>query len=133
MSSSNPPTNRPAGQEGLDRLEEWQRHQYDPGYWAGGKIPPYQLGRRPNPIGWVYILTGIMSFVGCGVMAYTEQSYYPAHGTVWDKWYLVLELVLILIPSLAIAVGGVSLLRGRKGPRRPGKKEHPRRVRKDIS
>jgi hypothetical protein len=24
----------------LNDLEEWQEHQYNPGYWTGGNIPP---------------------------------------------------------------------------------------------
>lgn len=56
----------------LEKWKEWQEHQYDPGYWTGGNIPPFlnknsktkvfgpfhTLGTKV--IGWVYILASVV-------------------------------------------------------------------------
>jgi len=36
--------------EYIKDLEEWMDHQYDPGYWTGGNIPPHikYLKRPPR-------------------------------------------------------------------------------------
>ncbi len=126
MRSVRPRERQSTNQEGMGRLEEWQRHQYDPGYWVGGKIPPDVLGRRPNRLGWVYILVGIMTFISCAVMAYADTfTYYPPE-TLKDTLLVILEGSIALVPGVVIIIGGISLLRRRKQAGRPGKKDHPR-------
>lgn len=28
-------------EKNINEIKEWQDHQFDPGYWTGGKIPPH--------------------------------------------------------------------------------------------
>ena len=45
---------------------EWINHRYDPGYYLGGRIPPYLKRRRGgagNSYGWVLIVGAAMAFV----------------------------------------------------------------------
>ena len=50
-------------ENGIDRFIEWQEHQYDPGYWTGGRIPPYLLGKRPNKMGYTWLVLGFLWLV----------------------------------------------------------------------
>lgn len=47
---------------------EWVRHRYDPGYYLGGRIPPYLKRKRDgNSWGWVLIggaLVGLVLLIG---------------------------------------------------------------------
>jgi len=47
-------------ENGIDRFIEWQEHQYDPGYWTRGRIPPYLLGKRPNKMGYTWLVLGFL-------------------------------------------------------------------------
>ena len=41
--------------------KEVQDHQYDPGYWTGGRVHPiYHAGRR-NRYGWLLFASGIVT------------------------------------------------------------------------
>jgi hypothetical protein len=43
---------------------EWIKHRYDPGYYLGGRIPPYFKRRRNgNSWGWVLIGGAVIAFV----------------------------------------------------------------------
>jgi hypothetical protein len=46
-----------------DPFADWreiQDHQYDPGYWTGGRVHPlYRRGKRPNKYGWVLVILGM--------------------------------------------------------------------------
>ncbi len=45
----------------IDEFKEWQNHQYDPGYYTGGKIPPYiHKPRYPKIKGVLYIFGGLL-------------------------------------------------------------------------
>ncbi len=44
----------------FNKLNEWQEHQYDPGYYTGGNIPPIITNpRKYSVIGWLFIITSI--------------------------------------------------------------------------
>ena len=44
---------------------EWVDHRYDPGYYLGGRIPPYlrRSGKRRNWYGYVLIVGATMAFI----------------------------------------------------------------------
>ncbi len=51
--------------DSLRDLQEWQDHQYDPGYLTGSRVRPLQQIRKPMPIiGAIFISTSIL----CGLM-----------------------------------------------------------------
>ncbi|MBZ4647439.1 MAG: hypothetical protein JG777_2928 [Clostridia bacterium] len=46
----------------INEFIEWQNHQYDPGYYTGGRIPPYiKKPERPKLFGWTLLIAGICS------------------------------------------------------------------------
>lgn len=44
-------------------LDEWQQHQYVPGYYTKGRIPPVLRGKRPNVWGWTLVVVGVLALV----------------------------------------------------------------------
>ncbi|MDF2519701.1 MAG: hypothetical protein K0R84_329 [Clostridia bacterium] len=48
----------------IEKMREWQEHQYDPGYYTGGNIPPVITHTgRPKLLGWVYVISSIVSAI----------------------------------------------------------------------
>lgn len=48
----------------LKELIDWQNHQYDPGYYTGGNIPPYLKKKKSQKrLGWLFILFGNLLLV----------------------------------------------------------------------
>lgn len=46
--------------EYINDLEEWMEHQYDPGYWTGGNIPPHiKYVKRPSRL--ILLLLGVFT------------------------------------------------------------------------
>jgi hypothetical protein len=41
-------------------LEEWHDHPYTPGYYVGGRLPPYLLGKHPNKFGCALLVNGAL-------------------------------------------------------------------------
>lgn len=44
----------------IEEIKEWQEHQYDPGYYTGGRIPP--IG-RPAILGWFWVISSLVLFI----------------------------------------------------------------------
>jgi hypothetical protein len=60
---------RPPEPEAIAAYKEWIANRYNPGYYLGGRIPPYwrrrswnRRGRRRE--GWVLIVSGLAMFIG---------------------------------------------------------------------
>ncbi len=83
----------------LREWKDWQDHQYLPGYWVGGRIPPILLGRRPNKFGYVLIASGIGTCLLAGVQFILNGS-----RVDWG------ELLTVLLGGLLQLGAGVSLL-----------------------
>lgn len=48
--------------EYFDKLNEWQEHQYDPGHYTGGNIPPILSSPgKPLVLGWLFIISSILT------------------------------------------------------------------------
>ena len=70
----------------IEKLKEWQENQYNPGYYTGGKIPPYaaipsktslftKLYTKGTVIvGAIHILAGA-ALIFIGVIIFTGQEY----------------------------------------------------------
>lgn len=44
----------------LNELKEWQEHQYDPGYYTGGRIPPmFTNSGKPDWLGWTFVFISV--------------------------------------------------------------------------
>jgi len=85
-------------ENGIDRFIEWQEHQYDPGYWTGGRIPPFLLGKRPNKMGYTILVLGFLYLIISIVTG---------------------EVIMCLLAPVVIAVGVVLL---RPDKKKSGKK-----------
>lgn len=71
----------------IEKLKEWQENQYNPGYYTGGKIPPYVaipsktslLGKLyakgAGIVGVIYILAGA-ALIFIGVKIFIGQEYH---------------------------------------------------------
>ncbi len=46
----------------IDEQKEWQNQQYNPGYWLGGKIPPYLL-RKNKKLGLALLILGFFQLI----------------------------------------------------------------------
>lgn len=47
----------------LEKLDEWQEHQYSPGYYAGKAHPLIAANRNPKLLGWSLIVAAIFLFL----------------------------------------------------------------------
>ena len=68
--------------ESIEKLQEWQDNQYNPGYYTGGKIPPYVnippktglfgkfYAKAAKLVGAIYILAGVgLIFIGATIIS----------------------------------------------------------------
>lgn len=46
--------------DSFDSLTEWQDHQYQEGYYVGGRIPPLYQRTGSNKLGYGLIVSGLM-------------------------------------------------------------------------
>jgi len=54
----------------LEEVREWQAHQYDPGYYTGGRMPPHVLHQSPSGVfGYYYIIGGLLLILLMGYIA----------------------------------------------------------------
>jgi hypothetical protein len=54
-----PESGTQVGEDSINEWREWVDHQYVPGYYAGGRIPPIsRLSRRPSYLGYTLVATG---------------------------------------------------------------------------
>ncbi len=108
-------------QDPIAAMEEWHDHQYTPGYYIGGRLPPYLLGKRPNLFGCIPLAAGL-SLVGIMLVATIAQSAQETgsvSGAVFD-W----TSLLVSVPASIISIGiiAVFILSGIKLLRKPSKK-----------
>lgn len=60
--------------EYLAQLEEWQRHQYDPGYYVGRPHPFYFNNRRPRWFGMSLLTTGLLGLAVAILLLLTSHA-----------------------------------------------------------
>jgi hypothetical protein len=87
---------------------EWSSHQYDPGYWTAGRIPPFLKGNRLNRFGYVLVLIG---FIGVVMLAGPIARGSIARGAS-DAGGAVVLAALILCGAMVL-VGTFKLVRSR--------------------
>ena len=86
----------------LHDLEEWQDHQYDPGHWTGGSIPPHLKYPR-RPLGILLVIMGGLSLLAVGMDMMTDSSLDSVVGNILG----------LLTGSLFLAAG-IRIIRTRK-------------------
>lgn len=59
-----PETGTQVGDDSINEWWAWLDHQYVPGYYTGGRIPPfYRSSRRPNFLGYTLVATGMLFLI----------------------------------------------------------------------
>lgn len=91
--------------DNLERWQEWQRHQYDPGYYVGKLHPLFTNNRRPRLFGWFLVISASIFFVAA--IAGTIIS-----GNGWSSLSSLLPVSIFL--ALYFLVGLRFLQKGRK-------------------
>lgn len=99
----------------IETFLEWQDHQFDPGHWTGGRIPPLYNAKRPNPFGWVLIIAGA-TFWALVLMEYAV----PADGprNLLQGWVDAPGTLFGAVLSTLAVVSGIRLVRGPRRGRR---------------
>ncbi|OPY56391.1 MAG: hypothetical protein A4E55_02125 [Pelotomaculum sp. PtaU1.Bin035] len=84
----------------LNDLDEWGKHQYNPGYWTGGNIPP-DLKYGGKPIGVILLLLGVFSLILSG-------------SSLFESDIKHLTDILEIIPNLTLGglIGIIMILAG---------------------
>jgi hypothetical protein len=104
----------------IDDWVEWQDHIFVPGYWVGGRIPPFLRGKRPNKVGYILLAQGIFCLVVpvlfCGLGLTRSQRMWSLDS----EWINVVALAAVLGVGCLQVAAGVALLRkpGNKTSRR---------------
>ena len=101
-------------QNGIDNFIEWQDNQFNPGYWTGGRMPPFLLGKRPNRMGYSYLVMGILMLL-ISVSLLIAQSFFWA-------------AIMFFIACVPIA-SGIALLRSPKKVK-VGRKPSTKKIKK---
>lgn len=90
----------------LEDLREWNDHQYDPGYWVQGRVPP-QIKYGGRGMGVVFLASGLTTV--CGIL------FAFFHGPSLS------EIIALIIPLI---IGGIFIWAGLRriltGKRRQG-------------
>ncbi len=94
----------PKREEPWAAFQEWQDHQYVEGYYVGGKIHPFLLGKRPNRFGYSLVASGVLSILAI-ILAALSQNGFDVR-TLWS-----LEFFFGMLISALQLVAGVALLR----------------------
>jgi len=100
----------------LDEFREWQDHQFVPGYYLGGRVPPFLKGKVPNRFGYALLGTGILSIVG--TVATLLSPRYQQTGV---DWYFLF---------FGISIGVLQLIAGVKLLQKPERIEQPNHLKK---
>ncbi len=89
----------------FDRLKEWQKHQYDPGYYTGGKIPP--IITHPGNPKLLGLFMVISSFIGGIIITIFFINIFQVENII------PLSLLAIFLYGLGIAnfIGGIKYLK----------------------
>ena len=96
----------------VERWRKWQAHQYLPGYFAGGRVPPFYRGRRPNRFGCGLVLLRLLATAGVAAAALTAAWPWSS-GTA-------LAVVVSVGMALLLLAAGAALLWWRQNGRREG-------------
>lgn len=70
----------------INDLNEWQEHQYSPGYFLGGKIPPYLKYSRNNRFaaGYILLVIGLVPLLITVIITVFKGSFQ------WSNLYTII-------------------------------------------
>lgn len=105
----------------IEQFDEWQEHQYEPGYWVGKKSP--LLRRRPNKLGYLIVIWGALYLLFGIILNIQILSESLPFAQFMDVIRVLLYVVgFILIPVAFIAAGIAWATPPRKKKRRSHRK-----------
>lgn len=82
----------------LEKIKDWQEHQYDPGYYTGGNIPPVWTDPgKPKLLGWFLIIT---SFILAVIMAVFFKSIFRIKDVLPISIIAILFYGVLLLQSI---------------------------------
>ncbi len=88
----------------LKDIEEWQNHQYDPGYFLGGKIPPYIKNPGNRKLLILSLLIPIVMILTVATIMFFKQGHISLLG--FEENYLVGRIftgfLIILLITIAV-------------------------------
>jgi len=102
----------------IDTFQEWQEHQYLEGYYVGGRIPPFYLGKRPNRFGYGLLASGIFFALITVLGAFSWARFGDS-----DLWSLSAIVVIGAIAALQL-MAAVRLLQ--KSSEKRGRRKYPK-------
>ena len=69
------PRPNPEDGDALQDWGDWLDHQYVPGYYTGGRIPPFlRRSGRASPYGYVLVVGGVFTLLAMIVVAFGGQG-----------------------------------------------------------
>jgi hypothetical protein len=94
----------------LDDMKEWQDHQFDPGYYTGGKIPYWKLNPgKPKNFAFLCFLIAIIDvFCIIGIIYYNLTGSEP----MWEQQ--ITTIIFLLLIAIFSSLAGIRNLKKQK-------------------
>lgn len=95
-------------QDHLEDMREWQAHQFDPGYYTGGRVPPIlKKPAKPVILGVLFMLGGLATLTSIIIQTVQFSSNFENLGQ-----YLITSIPILLIALVLLGAGFSILKRG---------------------
>lgn len=95
-------------QDHLEDMIEWQAHQFDPGYYTGGRVPPIlKHPAKPVILGVLFLLGSLAMLTSIIIQTVQFRSNFESLGQ-----YLVTSIPTLLIALVLLGAGFSILKRG---------------------
>ena len=86
------PRQTPQSDDGLQDWQEWLDHQYVPGYYVGGRVPPFlRRSGHPSRTGWALAVVGAVT-VAATVLTGLRGGGFSLPGTAFGGLLGALEV-----------------------------------------
>ena len=90
----------------LEDWQDWLNHQYLAGYYVGGRIPPFLLGKHPNRrLGWLLLVSGTITAIAVTLSVLSQP--WPAEFDLCPLGLIVFGVSMAVLQLAA----GINLLR----------------------
>lgn len=106
-----------SGNDSHTKWKDWQEHQYDPGYWTGGNIPPilnenpktknfgrlYTVGAKV--FGWVYIVASIASLIVMAkIVLWAIWGFLTISGSSYPVVNIFMGIIVLILASIIVSL-----------------------------
>ena len=100
--------------DAVEKLKDWQAHQYNPGYYTGGNMSPVteaEVNALRNINGWVYLVVSILILGIVCIRFYIQREDILSDGSAIFRVLIVFSLSILAI------VGSILKIRSQKRQR----------------